>query len=355
MIISGVFLKKHLTSHLVRTYLQKIFFPVYLVLSFNNTHCNFDSTPSRNTKFIWNIGLAKMCDIPIKRFPYEVFNENDYVINENSSIIWVRSTHSVLLDFCKKTLPKIRNKFILVTNDSDTSVPYDYRNNPELIDLLNDPRLIHWFTQNYFPINNSDKISPIPIGIDFHTLAVKDFWYEEKKTIEKQEIILNSILKRLKPTNKRKCRLLIDWSHTDSMAIGPLSHSFNETRTSIFNHLKSLPFIDSTPKFIRRTRLWNIKGRYAFSVSPMGGGMDCHRTWEDLVLGLIVIVKTSPLDPLFEGLPVVIVKDWDEITQENLNKWLVKYQDAFDNPKYREKLTNKYWFNKIRSKLKDNI
>ena len=67
-------------------------------------------------------------------------------------------------------------------------------------------------------------------------------------------------------------------------------------------------------------------------------------------MGCIVIVKTSPLDPLYEGLPVVIVKDWSEVTSANLDKWLEQYKDAFTNPSYREKLTYKYWFSKILSK-----
>ncbi len=102
--------------------------------------------------------------------------------------------------------------------------------------------------------------------------------------------------------------------------------------------------------FLRRTELWKKKGGYAFSISPHGNGLDCHRTWEDLALGCIVIVKTSPLDPLYEGLPVVIVDDWNEITKENLYSWLSIYYDAHTNPEYRQRLTNKYWQQKILDK-----
>jgi len=47
---------------------------------------------------------------------------------------------------------------------------------------------------------------------------------------------------------------------------------------------------------LQRHDLWKKKTTYAFSVSPHGNGLDCYRTWEDLVLGCIVIVKTSVLD-----------------------------------------------------------
>ena len=35
-------------------------------------------------------------------------------------------------------------------------------------------------------------------------------------------------------------------------------------------------------------------------------------------MGAIPIVQTSPLDRLFEGLPVLIVNEWEEITEEFL-------------------------------------
>lgn len=94
--------------------------------------------------------------------------------------------------------------------------------------------------------------------------------------------------------------------------------------------------------------LWKLKGEYAFCVSPHGYGLDSHRAWEGLVLGNIVIMKASSLDPMFEGLPVVIVKDWSEVNERNLDLWLEKYKDAFTNPAYRDKLTHAYWMNKIK-------
>ena len=45
-------------------------------------------------------------------------------------------------------------------------------------------------------------------------------------------------------------------------------------------------------------------------MSPQGNGLDCHRTWEALILKTIPIVRTSSLDPLYEGLPVVVVHEW---------------------------------------------
>jgi len=50
-------------------------------------------------------------------------------------------------------------------------------------------------------------------------------------------------------------------------------------------------------------------------VSPTGHGLDTHRTWEILTLGRIPIVESSLLDPLYEGLPVLILGSWAELAR----------------------------------------
>ena len=50
-----------------------------------------------------------------------------------------------------------------------------------------------------------------------------------------------------------------------------------------------------------------------FVASPPGNGLDCIRTWEALYQGVIPIVKRSPLDPLFNRLPVLIVDRWTDL------------------------------------------
>jgi hypothetical protein len=90
-------------------------------------------------------------------------------------------------------------------------------------------------------------------------------------------------------------------------------------------------------------------------VSPHGNGLDCHRTWESLALGNIVIVKRSPLDPLYEGLPVVIVDDWREITAERLDEWHRRYGETFADPESQRRLTNRYWIDGVRARLKEGL
>jgi hypothetical protein len=64
-----------------------------------------------------------------------------------------------------------------------------------------------------------------------------------------------------------------------------------------------------------------------------GYGLDCHRTFESLILGIIPILTESPFtlardnplynpeNDIFLGLPVVIIKSLDEINLPNLIMW----------------------------------
>jgi hypothetical protein len=78
---------------------------------------------------------------------------------------------------------------------------------------------------------------------------------------------------------------------------------------------------------------WRRHRFFGFVISPHGNGLDCHRTWEALILNSAPIVKTSPLDRLYTalGMPVVIVNDWSEVTCENMRIWQQKLAPAFDN------------------------
>jgi hypothetical protein len=265
--------------------------------------------------------------------------------------IWVQCRF--LRAFFEIALPHTTTPFVLVISDGDESFPSNSGlSAAEIEAFLNHEKVLHVFAQNYDYDGPSAKVSHLPIGMDFHTVAYKGpegGWGQKGSPLE-QERYLKEVLAELLPTSQRKAKAFVDFHHSDTMRAGFKRYlQFGEDRASIFARLDATGLIDHAG-FMPRTELWKKKGEYAFSISPHGNGLDCHRTWEDLVLGCIVIVKTSTLDPLYEGLPVVIIRDWSEITKENLDRWLAQYHDAFENPTYREKLTNAYWLSKIQEK-----
>merc|ERR1712228_489176 len=104
------------------------------------------------------------------------------------------------------------------------------------------------------------------------------------------------------------------------------------------------------------------RSEFIFSFSPFGNGLDCHRTYEALMVGSIVIVQSSPLDAMYKkhDLPVVIISDFKEINESMLSYWYNEYKEkvSINNAMTRYKLTNEYWMSYIRQntfKLLQNI
>lgn len=56
-----------------------------------------------------------------------------------------------------------------------------------------------------------------------------------------------------------------------------------------------------------------------FVLCPRGNGIDTHRLWETLYMGSIPIVKYENAHHLFTDLPILFIKEWNEITEEFLN------------------------------------
>ena len=264
----------------------------------------------------------------------------------------IRITPSQILDFKNRFLPQIEHPIVLLISGEDPSFPSNAGlSYEELYAFIHHDKIAHIFAQNCDCTH--EKVSHFPIGVDFHSQAhkkKKGFWKEKLCCSLEQEKKLNAIISQFAPTEKRKCRAFVDFQLNDTMTRDlNKAKLFGENRTQIFEKICKPNVVDFPEKNIPRSELWKKKGEYAFSVSPPGNGLDCHRTWEDLILGCIVIVKTSPLDPLYEGLPVVIVQNWEEVTQENLEKWHIQYADAFKDPAVQAKLKNSYWLDKIKA------
>jgi hypothetical protein len=304
-------------------------------------------------KYISVYGVSKSCDITFTSSSAP----KSYIVPEDvksGDVLWIQSYY--VPTFCNDFLPKIENPFVLVINWGDESFPTSHKDAIDIEEFIKNPKILHIFAQNCdYNGPQIDKVSPLPIGIDVHTLITGSGAFGEvQQTPKKQEKVLDKVVNSLKPTYLRKKRALVEFHHHDTIANGWKSINRyldpGETRVTIAKKIAQSGVIDFLDRRIVRRKYWKLKGEYAFSVCPPGNGLDTLRAWEDLILGCIVIVKTSPMDRLFEGLPVVIIKDWSEINEQNFSKWLEQYGDALENPSYREKLTLTYWMEKIRSK-----
>ena len=328
---------------------------IFMTLFFLNTLVASENVEWQNSHYIWDFGMINSCNKGMNLKPRDYFADEPTFVKEAyqninaGDIVWVHCRF--IPRFCNEILKDLAVPLVLVVSDGDESFPSDCGATFDVDALLSHPSIIKVFAQNSDYKGDSHKVEQIPIGMDFHTIAYKGTsgGWGEKGSPTEQEAVLNAVLSKAKPTHERIKKAFVDFQQADTMRAGFKRYlQFGEDRATIFKRLVPTGLIDHGG-WMRRSKLWETKTRYAFSISPHGNGLDCHRTWEDMVLGCIVIVKTSTLDPLYDGLPVVIIKDWSEITSENMDTWLAKYGDAFTNISYREKLTHKYWFNKIQA------
>ena len=304
--------------------------------------------PFELTRFVWSRGLALGCDHnggvdfvrgqrggrAALRFDPSAF---DHV--KDGDLVWMRLI--ALPQFVEEALPRIRARFGLVTGDEDWSIPGSFVGSGQ---LLESPKLLAWFTQNLDAAGQHPKLHGVPIGLDFHTISNGPKWGHAQATPAAQEAELDALRSEMPRT---EARLLL--AHADFHFSKNKDQVWGDDRDTVQRVLQDNPSVVFQRTKLRRIELWREKTRYAFVVSPHGNGLDCHRTWESLLLGNIVIVKRSSLDPLYQGLPVVIVEDWREITPENLAKWHAQHAAAFRDPEVLARLTNDYWLERARS------
>jgi len=240
---------------------------------------------------------------------------------------------------CKSILDKINNKYILIIGGSDKTFPEEVLGDNS-DKYINDEKCIQIFAVN--SRISSGKVNQMPIGIDYATLSGIEAWGMGVTKAKKQEEELQSVKDISLPFFQRKIVCYANFSLTDEV-LKLRKYGYNRK-----DAIKSIPneLIYFQQDKIPRIETWKKQSEYAFVISPLGNGMDCHRTWEALCLGCIVIVKTSFLDPMYEGLPVLIVNSWSDITQDLLNNTVNSFKDKAFN---YDKLLLSYWVNKINS------
>ena len=283
--------------------------------------------------YLGSVGFRKSCDVFSLK---ESDNVNDYNFSnlKNNDILYIKT--DALYNF-SKVLNNINCRFILVSGCGDYTIPHDlFHNMNEFIYFISNNKIIHWFAQNC--VYKHPKITNLPIGLDYHTLNGNQsfYWGKNCKPIKQENELIN-IKNTSNPFYERiyKCYSTFHFSYS--------GYKYEKDRVDALNNIPH-DIIYFEPKLIPRNETWEHQINYAFVISPHGNGLDCHRTWEALVLGCIPIVKKSNIDALYEDLPVLIVNNWCDLNQEVLNNTIEQFKNKNFN---YNKLSLKYWINKI--------
>lgn len=249
----------------------------------------------------------------------------------NSKYIYCCS--DALEKFEEKFLIQKKIPFVLITGDSDRPINFNYST---IKNIEGSKNIAKWYAQNLEYISSKTEI--IPIGLDYisayHDTHLINFnpYKNNINPNEHEKIIINIIKKNLN-FEKRKDKVFCNFHFS-------LERGNRKECIKKINH-QLCYFLEKKINFIEN---YNEQVKYKFILSPHGAGLDCHRTWESLVLGNIPIVKKSPIDHLYDGLPIIILDKWEDLNSEILSK----FSKDHEKKKYSYfKLLTAYWEDKI--------
>ncbi len=225
-------------------------------------------------------------------------------------------------------------------------------NEDEKLRYLDNEKIIAWFSIHP-PKAWHIKYFPIPLGV-----------FQKKELFARQKE-LSVLFKQLRDTPK---------THLLS---GIFDTSLVPERAKLAKLFKEKPFYTASKSGISFDRYMKTLASSVFTLSPRGWGPDCYRTWEALLVGTIPIVKRgesgileraknnlrnyffpfndtihSQLDRLYDNLPVLVIDDWNEITEEFLKK---KYKEITSKKYNINMLYIEYWHNIILTVQKEYL
>jgi hypothetical protein len=216
--------------------------------------------------------------------------------------------------------------YILITHNSDLSPIYlKAVDHPwlgyDMSKYLNDKKLVVWFAQNIDYVH--PKLKPLPIGIANR--------YNEHGNIE----YFNNAVRHIPSWESRINKVYLNFTVQNNVRERQPVLTFFRSRS--YAHLADFKPVVGYLEEMKR---------YQYVVNPPGNGLDCHRTWEALMLGCVPIVKHSILDPMFADLPVILIDDWAEVTPAFLEQ---KSKEIQQKNYSLEKAYADYWIKLIKS------
>lgn len=268
-------------------------------------------------KFLCGTYFKRLCKIQITdyrdaRTPEFSIKEDEGL--DNNYIFCKPEYLSTLSTHASIGAIKLPDKFKLVTHNSDINFGANEIN--FILNLF--PNIEHWYTQNL--VIDHPKVSPIPIGIANPKWShgnQKRFLKIQDQNIEKTDKVYVNFNISTNPSARKDCinKLGADY---------PLQLQEDYPNAASINNHDN--FVNST----QEKYLTDIAQSY-FTVSPIGNGRDCHKTWEALYMKSIPIVtRWRGVEKFKEmGIPLLIIDDWSEFKDLKLSSEL--YNNLWGN------------------------
>ena len=338
-------------------------------IRFRSILLRFRDSPRIPPNIVWSRGWYGIADWSgDSNYIYPAFPTRYRVTSLNrlvgkKGIIWLRlgsdppkpeydngSPGDVVL-FAREVIGRLGGSVVLITTDGDRSVPSGLPD--DVVEkILDDPNIVCWYTQNLDIPLPHPKLKSIPIGIDLHTRAENPASSVINKAIAFRRAVNNA-----KANVNKKYKI---WSDVhlepnlgglEGIPRGILTFTRDELREGIKSGILDNQ-VDYPIGRLTQTEVWERYGLYRFVISLPGHGLDCHRTWEALAMGAIVITINSPIDELLKPYRVVFIERKDPNWWNSLgnSEWLHKANVRGSKGKQLE-LSWDHWRTVIRRQL----
>ncbi len=291
-------------------------------------------------------GIAARCDWVIMTDTKgdDVAIYGDLTRQPSTVFLSLRGFFSAIPCFYTQVLPKITNRFVLISGSEDITIPnqVDARwrsfndNERKIIDkIINDKRVIHWFAENRDEL--LPKMSTLPVGLVFENPS------HSRIAIKQPRIKLKD--QHLRVLCAHRVRDGQQW----------------ETRRNLTNLCKQQfqAFTTVLTDEICEAEFQRQVQGHSFVLCAQGGGLDpSPKAWFSIANGSIPIIRSTVLDDAYSQLPVVFVDEWNEdcLSIEKLKSWLEEIAPYYDDEQLwaqtRHKLSLNYWWDRISEKIR---
>jgi hypothetical protein len=206
--------------------------------------------------------------------------------------------YSHLINELSTKLNYFKNKFILITHNSDHNVePTDFMKT-----FLECNNLVKWYAQNL--VFHHDKLNLLPIGL------ANSMWPHGNLSPFNDINLINNL------HNKSKF-IYFNFNINTNVNKRKLCYDFLRDKLEWLDNINPIQ------------NLYRLK-EYRFCICPEGNGVDTHRLWECLYLKVVPIVIDTPFTKILKkyNIPMVVLDKWDDIFSMNLDYYNYKFDDT---------------------------